>query len=106
MGCIGGKLPLRWLIMWRMLWRVYLVMSILTFVVYGIDKFLAQAEWKRVPERWLHTLSIMGGFPGALAGMHLFHHKKNKPKIRWVIIASGILHIAAFVIVMARLSWF
>jgi len=106
MGSPGGKLSLRWLNMWRMLWRVYLVMSLLTFAVYGIDKFLAKTDLKRVPERWLYTLSLMGGFPGALAAIHLFHHKKNKPKFRWIIIASIVLHTAAVVIVLARLSWF
>ena len=92
--------------MWRLLLRVYIILSILTLIVYGIDKFLAKAGWKRIPERWLHTLALIGGFPGALAGMHLFKHKTNKPKIRWVIWASIIIHSAAAVILVARLRWF
>jgi uncharacterized membrane protein YsdA (DUF1294 family) len=92
--------------MWRLMLRVYLVLSILTFAVWGIDKFLAKAEWKRVPERWLHTLSAIGGFPGALLGMNIFNHKTSEPKFRWVIIASFIVHAAFFVIMFARRSWF
>ena len=48
--------------MWRLLFRVYLYISILTLLIYGIDKLLAKMEWKRVPERWFHTLSLIGGF--------------------------------------------
>lgn len=92
--------------MWRILWRVYLVVGILTFLLYGLDKFLAKAEWKRIPERWLHTLTILGGFGGAIIGMQMFNHKKNKPVFKWVILASLIAHSAAVIIVLARLAWF
>ncbi len=92
--------------MWRMLWRVYLFLSILTFLLYGLDKFLAKAEWKRVPERWFHTLSLIGGFPGAFLGMKTFNHKTNKPKFRWMIFASLLLHLIGITAFIARLRWF
>ena len=92
--------------MFRLLWRVYLILSVITLIVWGVDKFLAKAELKRVPERWLHTLIFMGGFPGAMVGMYLFHHKTIKPKFRWSIGGAAILHAAGAVIVLARLSWF
>lgn len=92
--------------MWRLLWRVYFIISLLTLVIYGIDKFLAKAEWTRVPERWFHTLALIGGFPGAWVGMQLFHHKTNNPKFRWVMLAALLLHTAALVILFARLRWF
>lgn len=92
--------------MWRLLWRVYLFVGILTFLLYGLDKFLAKAEWKRIPERWFHTLTLLGGFGGAIIGMQVFNHKKNNHSFRWMIIASLILHSAAVVIVLARLAWF
>jgi uncharacterized membrane protein YsdA (DUF1294 family) len=92
--------------MWRLLFRVYLIISVLTLLIYGIDKFLAKAEWKRIPERWLHTLSLIGGFPGAFLGMNIFNHKTNKPKFRWVIFASLLLHLSAFAVFIARARWF
>ena len=91
--------------MWRLLLRVYLIISLFTFALYGIDKFLAKVEWKRIPERWFHTLSLIGGFPGAWVAMSFFKHK-NKPKFRWIILASLLLHTAGLVIFVARLSWF
>jgi len=92
--------------MWRVIWRVYLIISLFTFVIYGIDKFLAKAGWKRVPERWFHTLSLIGGFPGAWLGMQIFNHKTSKAKFRWVLLASLLIHLAAVVILFARMRWF
>mgnify|MGYP001414681998 CR=1 FL=1 len=92
--------------MWRLLFRVYLYISILTLLIYGIDKLLAKMEWKRVPERWFHTLSLIGGFPGAFLGMNIFNHKTNKPKFRWIIFASLLLHLSVLAAFIARARWF
>ena len=92
--------------MWRIVWRVYLVISIVTFALYGIDKFLEKVEWKRIPERWFHNLALIGGFPGAWLGMHVFKHKTQNPKSRWVIFAGLLIHVGILAITIARLRWF
>lgn len=92
--------------MFRVFWRIYLYLSIFTFFVYGLDKFLAKAEWKRVPEKWLHTLALLGGFPGAALGMLMFHHKSRKKVFKWVFIASVLLHSILLAVAMGRRSWF
>jgi uncharacterized membrane protein YsdA (DUF1294 family) len=92
--------------MGRILWRVYLILSLITLLLFGIDKFLAKAEWKRIPERWLYTMTLIGGFPGAIVGMNLFHHKIRNKKFRWVIIGSILLHAAGIAVLFARLRWF
>lgn len=92
--------------MWRIFLRIYLLVSVITFVLFGIDKFLAKAEWKRIPERWFYTLAMIGGFPGALVGMNIFHHKTNKPKFRWIIIAAFLIHATIVAVFVARLRWF
>ncbi|KAF2132690.1 DUF1294-domain-containing protein [Dothidotthia symphoricarpi CBS 119687] len=52
--------------------------SSVTFVLYGYDKMQARSmEW-RVAEVKLHFLAMVGGWPGALAGMHYFQHKTRK----------------------------
>ena len=54
------------------------VASGVTFLYYGYDKMQARnLEW-RVREATLHTLAIIGGWPGALLGMHYFQHKTRK----------------------------
>lgn len=55
---------------------IYLVIiNIITFIVYGIDKWKAQKKRWRISERMLLFLVIIGGSVGALAGMYTFHHK-------------------------------
>jgi uncharacterized membrane protein YsdA (DUF1294 family) len=54
------------------------IASGVTFMYYGYDKMQARnMEW-RVREATLHALAVMGGWPGALLGMHYFQHKTSK----------------------------
>jgi uncharacterized membrane protein YsdA (DUF1294 family) len=54
------------------------IASCVTFLFYGYDKMQARnLEW-RVREATLHTLALVGGWPGALIGMHYFQHKTRK----------------------------
>ena len=54
------------------------IISIITFIFYGYDKVQARnLEW-RVQEVTLHFLALIGGWPGALVGMHVFQHKTRK----------------------------
>ena len=57
-----------------------LVINLVTFLVFGLDKWKAKRKEKResvrrVPERTLFLLSAIGGSVGALLGMRVFHHK-------------------------------
>ncbi|MGQ9683457.1 MAG: DUF1294 domain-containing protein [Anaerolineae bacterium] len=47
-------------------------------LVYGLDKWAAQCNRQRIPERVLLGLALAGGSPGALLGMVLFRHKRRK----------------------------
>lgn len=52
-----------------------MIMNIIAFIVYGIDKWKAQKKRWRISEKMLLFLAIIGGSAGALAGMYIFHHK-------------------------------
>ena len=52
-----------------------IVINIITFIVYGIDKFLAKRKMWRIRETTLFFLAMIGGGIGAIVGMLLFHHK-------------------------------
>ena len=52
-----------------------LILSVVGFVVMGIDKAKAKAGRFRIPERLLFYLAIAGGSVGICAGMYLFRHK-------------------------------
>ena len=56
----------------------YSILSIITFIAYGCDKFSARRGGERINERTLHLLALCGGWPGGLAGQLLFRHKTRK----------------------------
>ena len=59
---------------------IYLIIiNIITFITYGIDKAKARKGAWRIPEKTLIGLAAAGGGIGALAGMSFFHHKTRKP---------------------------
>ena len=49
--------------------------NILSFIVYGIDKWRAAHGRWRIPESTLLGLAVIGGSIGALIGMKVWHHK-------------------------------
>lgn len=58
---------------------IYLaIINIVTFIVYGLDKFLAIKEKSRVKIITLLILAFLGGELGGLLAMKIFHHKTNK----------------------------
>jgi uncharacterized membrane protein YsdA (DUF1294 family) len=72
----------------------YLGWSLLAFIVFGFDKHAARKNRRRVPERRLHALELLGGFPGALLAILLFHHKSSKPRFLVVTMAAVIFNLA------------
>ena len=83
---------------WALLGCYLLVMNLVTFLVFGLDKWKAKRKAKneavrRVPEKTLFLLSILGGSLGALLGMKAFHHKTLHKTFRFGIPAILILQL-------------
>jgi len=80
------------------LWIIggYAVVSLVTFAAYGLDKRRAIRGRRRIPERTLHLLELLGGWPGALAGQTLFRHKRRKLSYMAVFAVIVVLHAAAW----------
>lgn len=76
---------------------IYLIgINILTFLIYGADKWKARKARWRIPEDTLIWLAIVGGSIGALLGMFLFRHKIRDKKFTLGIPAIIIVQIAAY----------
>ncbi len=59
-----------------------IVINIVTFLVYGIDKWKAkQGSW-RISEATLLILAVIGGSIGALLGMKVWRHKTMHKKFK------------------------
>ena len=55
---------------------VWLVLvNVLNFALMGADKRRAKRDEWRVRERTFFVLALLGGTPGAIAGMYAFRHK-------------------------------
>lgn len=52
--------------------------NVATFFYFGVDKLKAHWKHRRISERMLWGLALIGGSVGALAGMHFFRHKTKK----------------------------
>ncbi len=63
---------------------IYLVViNVVTFFMYGIDKWKARkAKW-RIREAALLGLAVLGGSVGAWLGMRVWHHKTLHKKFRY-----------------------
>ncbi|UGS21093.1 DUF1294 domain-containing protein [Flavobacterium cyclinae] len=55
-----------------------IVINIITFLVFGYDKWQAKNNKKRISEFHLLLLAGIGGTIGGLLGMNFFKHKTNK----------------------------
>lgn len=68
---------------------VYLVVSLLAFMLYRHDKRQAGNGGWRTPEKVLHMVELFGGWPGALLGQQVFRHKTRKLSFQlvfWLIV--------------------
>lgn len=65
---------------WGLLACWLVIINLVTFLVFGVDKWKAKRKEKkdavrRAPEKNLLLLAAAGGSIGALLGMKVFHHK-------------------------------
>ena len=60
-----------------------IVINVVTFLVYGIDKWKAkQGSW-RISEATFLILAAIGGSIGALLGMKVWRHKTQHKKFKY-----------------------
>ena len=72
--------------------------NLLLFVLMGVDKAKAKRGSRRFPEATLFFLAVVGGSPGGLLGMAVFHHKTLHPSFRigFPVILIAQLALAGF----------
>jgi len=75
------------------------VMTLIAFLAMGWDKLCAKREKRRVPEKTLFLLAIIGGSIGSIAGMYAFRHKTKHWYFKIGLPLILILQIAAIIAV-------
>lgn len=73
----------------------YLTLSLATFIVYARDKVAARRQVWRTPERTLHLLALLGGWPGAWYAQRRLRHKSSKSSFRAVFRVTLVINLAA-----------
>ena len=81
-----------------------LIINVVTFIVYGIDKYKAKhAKW-RIPEATLLLLAAIGGSIGAWCGMKVWHHKTMHKKFKYGVPVIFILQVALAVWIISKMA--
>ena len=70
-----------------------LIINLVSFVLFFIDKQKAKRDTWRIKESTLHLAGFMGGIIGSIAAMILFHHKTKKPKFVIITIIALLFNI-------------
>ena len=77
--------------------EIYLIIiNIITFIVFGLDKLYAIKQRKRIRVVTLLSLSFIGGEIGGIIAMNLFHHKTKKYYFTIGMPVILLIHIAIF----------
>ena len=75
----------------------YLMINLAVLLLYGLDKWKAKNHRWRVSEAALMMAAVFGVF-GAYGGMHLFHHKTQKPKFYIGVPVIFVVELMLFVV--------
>ncbi|HBS53767.1 MAG TPA: DUF1294 domain-containing protein [Flavobacterium sp.] len=65
------------------IYSYFLIVSLVSFILFGYDKYLARNHKRRIPESTLLAWSYIGGSVGAGIGMWVFKHKTSKRSFLW-----------------------
>ena len=75
---------------------VYALMSAVALVTHGVDKSAARRGQRRIPERTLYLVAVLGGFPGTLLAIPLFRHKNRKGSFVLGVSLIAVVHAAGW----------
>ncbi len=81
---------------------IIFILNIFVLLLYGLDKFKAKKNLRRIRERTLIIPAFLMGGVGAIFGMVLFNHKTAKPKFRILIPLSVILNVITLYFVILK----
>jgi len=74
-----------------------MVLQILPFLIYGIDKLFAKLGFFRIPEKILLATTFIFGIIGSIAAMMIFKHKTRKNSFRHNFTVIALLRIIVMV---------
>jgi uncharacterized membrane protein YsdA (DUF1294 family)/cold shock CspA family protein len=88
---------------WVLAW--YLVLSAVTFMLYGWDKVSARGGHWRTQEWTLNSLALLGGWPGGWIAQYAWRHKSRKTSFQvkfWLATLVNVGVLVFFVVVVVE----
>ena len=82
-----------------------LAINIVSFFLYGIDKYKAKKNKWRISEATLLMIAVIGGSIGAWVGMLIWHHKTMHKKFKYGIPVLIIFQVALAVYLLINIDW-
>ena len=73
----------------------YAIMTVITFVLYGVDKSKAKKGRWRIPEKTLLLFAACCGGLGAFLGMKIFRHKTKHTSFKILVPVFMIIQFIA-----------
>ncbi|WP_070988899.1 DUF1294 domain-containing protein [Halofilum ochraceum] len=73
----------------------YALMSVVSFVMYALDKAAAKRGGWRTTEASLHLVELIGGWPGALVAQRVFRHKTRKQPFQFIFWSAVVANMVA-----------
>ena len=80
----------------------FVLVNLIAFIMYGVDKKKAIKHKWRIPEHDLILVALLGGSIGAILGMKVFRHKTKHPK--FFIGVPAILIVQLIIIVLIGIA--
>ena len=84
-GWVSHELPFE-------VFAAYVLVSGIAIFLYAFDKSAAERGRWRTKESTLHTVALLGGWPGALLAQDLFRHKSSKAEFQWMFWCTVLLN--------------
>lgn len=83
---------------WVLPW--YVVLSAVTFMLYGWDKVSARGGHWRTQESTLNGLALLGGWPGGWIAQYAWRHKSRKTSFQAAFWAAALVNVVVLVFLL------
>ena len=86
-----------------LVWAVWLVINLITFILYGVDKRRAKRGQWRIPDKTLLSGTWLLGGVGAWMAMRMFRHKTKHIAFQVSAPMGAVLSVALMLLASAKL---
>ena len=84
---------------------IYLIaVNVVAFILYGADKQKARKKKWRISEKTLLGIAVIGGSPGAILGMFVFHHKTKHWYFRYGLPLILVIQILVVLFILKKIA--